>query len=275
MRDVRRLREVRADDRAPLAEEGGLAEAHGVVLQAVPLHLQHEAAGRLLAGVDGVAAVAARPRQHGAGGPRDRFGEGGLVFGLDADVGDFDDHGRAGWRVGRHCPRAGRAGPGCDNPAMKIVKDTVVTLQYRMADLQGRLVEQSREPIAYLHGGYANTLPGIEAALEGREAGEQVTVTVEPEQAFGHRDESLVRTIPKSEFPPGVKVGGQLEGRTDDGQAQLFRVVKIKGDTVHLDGNHPLAGHPYRFTLKVLDVRAASPEEVAHRHVHGAHGHQH
>lgn len=162
-----------------------------------------------------------------------------------------------------------------DNPRMKIAKDTVVTLQYKVADLQGRLLEQSMEPLAYLHGGYDNTLPKIEAALDGREAGYQVTLQLRPEDAFGVRDEALVRTIPKSDFPPGVKVGGQLEGTTDAGEPHVFHVMKIKGPDVHLDGNHPLAGKELKFSLKVVGVRAASGEEIAHRHVHGAGGHHH
>jgi len=158
---------------------------------------------------------------------------------------------------------------------MKIQKDTAVTLQFKVADTTGKLIEESKTPSVYLHGGYDNTLPKIEAALEGQEPGYQVTLTLSPEDAFGVRDESLVRTIPKSEFPPGVKVGGQLQGRGDDGNERVFHVMKIKGPTVHLDGNHPLSGQTLRFTVKVIDVRAASAEEIAHRHVHGEHGHHH
>jgi FKBP-type peptidyl-prolyl cis-trans isomerase SlyD len=158
---------------------------------------------------------------------------------------------------------------------MRIAKDTVVTLTYKVADLNGRLLEQSKEPLAYLHGGYDNTLPKIEAALDGKEPGYQVTLELQPEDAFGVRDEALVRTMPKKEFPPGVKVGGQLEGMTDSGQPHVFHVMKIKGDTVHLDGNHPLAGKALKFLLKVNSVRAATPEEIEHRHVHGEHGHHH
>jgi FKBP-type peptidyl-prolyl cis-trans isomerase SlyD len=158
---------------------------------------------------------------------------------------------------------------------MKIEKDTVVTLRYKVAEANGKLIEESREPMVYLHGGYENTLPKIEAALEGKEAGHEVTLQLQPEDAFGVRDEALVRTIPKKEFPPGVKVGGQLEGRTDAGEPHVFHVMKIRGDTVHLDGNHPLAGKELRFQLKVTGVRAATPEEIEHRHVHGAHGHHH
>ena len=158
---------------------------------------------------------------------------------------------------------------------MKIEKNTAVTLQFKVADANGKLIEESKEPMVYLHGGYGNTLPKIEEALDGQEPGYQVVLQLKPEDAFGLRDESLLRTLPKKQFPPGVKVGGQLEGRGDDGQVQVFNVMKIKGDTVLLDGNHPLAGKELRFTLKVSDVRIASEEEISHQHVHGEHGHHH
>jgi FKBP-type peptidyl-prolyl cis-trans isomerase SlyD len=158
---------------------------------------------------------------------------------------------------------------------MKIEKDTVVTLRYKVSEPGGKLIEESKTPMVYLHGGYDNTLPKIEAALQGREAGFEVTLDLQPEDAFGVRDEALVRTIPKKDFPPGVKVGGQLEGRTDDGDPHVFHVMKIKGDTVHLDGNHPLAGKQLKFVLKVMGVRMATGEEIEHRHVHGEHGHHH
>ena len=158
---------------------------------------------------------------------------------------------------------------------MKIEKNTAVTLRLKVADAQGKLVEDDKEPMVYLHGGYGNTLPKIEEALEGREAGYQTSLALAAEDAFGLRDEDLVRTIPRSQFPPGVKVGGQLEGQGSDGRKQVFNVAKIKGDTVILDANHPLAGKALRFTLKVTGVRLASDEEIAHQHVHGEHGHRH
>lgn len=156
---------------------------------------------------------------------------------------------------------------------MNISKDTVVTLNYTVNAGPGQPPESGQQ--AYLHGGYGNTFAKLEAALEGQAPGFATTLVLQPEDAFGVRDESLVRTIPKSEFPPGVKVGGQLRGMTDDGREQVFNVVKIKGPQVLLDGNHPFAGKVLRFTLKVLDVRAATPEEVTHGHAHGAHGHHH
>lgn len=158
---------------------------------------------------------------------------------------------------------------------MKIEKNTAVTLRYKVADTQGKLLEESKEPMAYLHGGYGNTFPKLEAALEGQMPGYQTTLELQPQDAFGLRDEGLVQTIPKTQFPPGVKVGGQLEGRGEDGHVQVFTVMKIKGDQVLLDGNHPHAGKTLRFSVKVEDVRAATDEEIAHGHVHGAHGHHH
>lgn len=159
---------------------------------------------------------------------------------------------------------------------MKVTANTAVTLRYKVSDaVTHKLIDEGRDPMVYLHGGYDNTFPKIEAAIDGQEVGFQTTLNLQPEDAFGVRDESLVRTIPKSEFPPGVKVGGQLEGRNDQGEPQHFTVTKIKGPQVILDGNHPLAGKALKFSVTVTGVRAATEEEIAHRHVHGDHGHHH
>ena len=158
---------------------------------------------------------------------------------------------------------------------MKIEKNTAVTLRYKVADTAGKLLEESTEPMVYLHGGYGNTFQRIEDALEGQVKGFKTTLELAPQDAFGLRDESLVQTIPKSQFPPGVKVGGQLRAQGEDGQSQSFTVLKIKGDQVMLDGNHAFAGKTLRFSLTVTDVRTASEEEISHGHVHGEHGHHH
>ena len=158
---------------------------------------------------------------------------------------------------------------------MKIEKNTVVTFRYKLTDAQGKVLEESNEANVYLHGGYENIFPKVEAALEGQTAGHKTTVDLAAQDAFGERDESLLQTIAKTQFPAGVKVGGQLKARNEDGQEQVFTVMKIKGDTVMLDGNHPHAGKALRFSATVTEVRAASEEELAHRHVHGEHGHQH
>jgi FKBP-type peptidyl-prolyl cis-trans isomerase SlyD len=156
---------------------------------------------------------------------------------------------------------------------MNITQDTAVTLSYKVADQQGKALDAG--DLSYLHGGYDNIFPKIEALLEGQAVGFTTTVDLTAADAFGERDESLVRSIPKSEFPPGVKVGGQLQGVGEDGQARVFNVIKIKGPVVMLDGNHALAGQAVRFSCKITAVRAASAEEITHKHVHGEHGHHH
>lgn len=156
---------------------------------------------------------------------------------------------------------------------MQIAPNTAVTLRYQITTPQGKPLDAGT--LAYLHGGYEGIFPKIEAAFDGQTVGFSTSVDLSVADAFGERDESLVRTIPKSEFPPGVKVGGQLQGPGADGQPQVFRVVKIKGPEVHLDGNHPLAGQALRFQGTVIEVRPATATEIDHRHVHSAHGHQH
>ena len=162
---------------------------------------------------------------------------------------------------------------------MQIAKDTVVTVEYTLSDAQGELIEEGREPMVYLHGGYENTLPKIEEELDGKAVGYENTIQVEPEDAFGDYDPELVKIEPRNRLPSPLEVGMQFEGSPetpdDDEIPVIFTVTDIAEDKVVLDGNHPLAGMALRFRLKVTEVRAATEEEIAHGHVHGPHGHHH
>ena len=159
---------------------------------------------------------------------------------------------------------------------MKITKDTVVSLRYKLMDAKGKLIEESRQPMVYLHGGYDNTFPKIEAALDGRMPGYQATLEMLPQDAFGERNESLVKSVPRASLPNPLKVGMQLQGNEGEGgNPVIFTVMALKKEEAVLDGNHPLAGRELRFHLTVTDVRAATEEEITHRHVHGPHGHHH
>ncbi|MDO5626424.1 MAG: peptidylprolyl isomerase [Pseudomonadota bacterium] len=155
-----------------------------------------------------------------------------------------------------------------------ITQDAAVTIAYKMTDPQtGQPLDSGTT--AYLHGGHGNLFDKAEAALDGQAVGHRISVDLTPAEAFGERDETLMRTIPKTEFPPGVKVGGQVQGAGPTGGAVVYNVVKIKGPEVHLDGNHALAGRAIRFAATVKAIRPATAQELAHGHVHGAHGHQH
>jgi FKBP-type peptidyl-prolyl cis-trans isomerase SlyD len=164
---------------------------------------------------------------------------------------------------------------------MKIAKNSVVTLNYKLSDAQGNLIEESHqnEPMIYLHGGYGNTLPKIEEALDGKDVGYETTIQVEPEDAFGEYDAALVKIESRDRLPNPLEVGMQFEGtpESDDpnDESMIFTVTDIADDKVVLDGNHPLAGMALRFSLQVTDIRIATDEEIAHEHVHGAHGHDH
>ena len=162
---------------------------------------------------------------------------------------------------------------------MKIAKDTVVTVNYKLSDAQNNLIEDGAQPMVYLHGGYENTLPKIEEELDGKEAGYASTIQIEPEDAFGDYDPALVKVEARNRLPEPLEVGMQFEGMAESGtpdeEPMIFTVTDIADDKVVLDGNHPLAGMALRFELSVVDVRPATAEEVTHGHVHGAHGHHH
>ncbi len=162
---------------------------------------------------------------------------------------------------------------------MKIAKNTVVTVNYRLSDAQNNLIEEGTQPMVYLHGGYENTLPKIEEELDGKDVGYSSTIQIEPEDAFGDYDPALIKVEERKRLPEPIEVGmqfeGMAEGADEDEEPTIFTVTEVAEDKVVLDGNHPLAGMALRFELSVIDVRPATAEEVAHEHVHGAHGHHH
>jgi FKBP-type peptidyl-prolyl cis-trans isomerase SlyD len=159
---------------------------------------------------------------------------------------------------------------------MRIAKDTVVTLSYRVCDADGNIVDEGAEPIIYLHGGYGGLFPRLEATLEGKAEGDEAHVKLQPEDAFGEYDAELVSIEDASLFPENVQVGMQFERVMDGNQdeAMLFSVTDIADGKVVVDGNHPLAGMALVFDCTVADIRAASPEEIDHGHPHSP-GHHH
>lgn len=157
---------------------------------------------------------------------------------------------------------------------MNIEKNSAVTVRIAMTDVGARPMVSNTDTLAYLHG-HDNLFPKLEAALAGQATGFKTTLELTPDDTYGLRDPSLEMTIAKRDFPPGIKVGGQIEWHGEDGIKRPYYVMKVKGDKVLLDGNHPLAGKTLRLVVTVLAVRAASEEEIAHGHVHGAHGHHH
>ena len=160
---------------------------------------------------------------------------------------------------------------------MQIGKHKVVSIDYTLTNDDGEVIDSSKgqEPLAYIHG-IGFMIPGLENALEGKSKGDSLSVTVEPEDAYGERDDALVKTVERSMFGDVEKleVGMQFQGDSDDG-VEVVTVIAIEGDTVTVDGNHPLAHATLNFDVQVVDVREASKEELDHGHVHVAGAHQH
>ncbi len=154
---------------------------------------------------------------------------------------------------------------------MQIAKNTVVTLDYQIHDSEGELVDDGSEKLIYLHGGYDDVFRDIEEGLDGKQVGDKLQVKLAPEEAFGDYDAELVNVESRDLFPPEIKVGMHLE--REDGT--MVTVTDIEGDSVVVDGNHPLAGKSLLFTCTVAAVRPATAEEVEHRHAHDAYGHTH
>jgi FKBP-type peptidyl-prolyl cis-trans isomerase SlyD len=158
-----------------------------------------------------------------------------------------------------------------------VEKNRVVTLHYVLRDDEGRVLESSagRTPLAYLHG-KGNIIPGLEGALAGKSAGDKVDVTVEPEQGYGRRIESLVQTLPRERFAGKADLAPGMQVRANGPQGpRMVRILRVERDFVTVDGNHPLAGRRLHFSVEIADVRKATHEEVTHGHVHGPGGHAH
>ena len=160
---------------------------------------------------------------------------------------------------------------------MQIAANAVAYIHYTLTDEAGAVLDSSSggEPLAYLHGA-GNIIPGLEKALEGKQAGDKLDVTIRPEDGYGVRDENLVQQVPRRAFQgvSDVKAGMRFHANTGNGQAQVT-VTQVQGDMVTIDGNHALAGITLTFAVEVTKVREATSEELMHGHVHGPGGHHH
>ncbi len=161
---------------------------------------------------------------------------------------------------------------------MKIAANTVVSIDYVLRDDEGDVVDSSEgeEPLAYIHG-HEQIVPGLERALDGRVKGDTVDAKIEPKDGYGERDDKRILRITRDELPPGMKpaIGMEVGAEDEDGEHIPFWITEVRDKEIVLDGNHPLAGKTLHFAVKIVDVRAATKEELSHGHVHGTGGHHH
>ena len=159
-----------------------------------------------------------------------------------------------------------------------VTDNVVVSLEYVLTLDDGQEIDRSEigEPLEYLHG-HSQIIPGLEQALTGLTVGAEKQVIVAPEEGYGQYNDDQVQTMPRDAFPPEADLSeGELLNLQDEESGHVFQaqVVEASDDEIVLDFNHPLAGETLHFQVKVVGVRAATPEELAHGHAHGA-GHDH
>ena len=149
----------------------------------------------------------------------------------------------------------------------------VISFAFTLKNKAGDLLDHTTadRPVTYLEGSEA-IIPGLERGLAGMSEGQKEVVIVRPEDGYGFRDESNIDVVSKSKLPAAdIKVGDYFRAGSDH-HAPIVQVVKIEGDEVTLDANHPLAGQDLFFDVELVEKRPATEEEVAHGHVH-QHGH--
>jgi len=148
----------------------------------------------------------------------------------------------------------------------KISRNTVVTLAYSAIDADGKTIDEGKEPLTYLHGGYNTIFLPIEVALHGKSVGDSVTVKLQPADAFGEYDPELVNIVPVDELPQPLTVGMQIEGNPADGGEEdrfFVTVTDIADGKAVLDANPPLAGISLVFNCIVQEVSPATAGEIA------------
>ena len=160
---------------------------------------------------------------------------------------------------------------------MTISQNSVVIMNYTLTDDKGNKLDESQDgSFAYLHGAQ-NIIPGLEKELEGKQAGESMTVTVSPAEGYGERNDAMVQKVSREMFDEGgdIQVGMQFHAQSPDGQTIVVTITEVDGDDITIDGNHPLAGVTLNFDVSIVDVRDATEDELAHGHVHGTGGCSH
>jgi FKBP-type peptidyl-prolyl cis-trans isomerase SlyD len=161
---------------------------------------------------------------------------------------------------------------------MNITANKVALLEFELTSDSGEVLDTSagRQPLAYIHG-KGGILPGLEKALDGRAEGDEFSVRIPAEDAYGKYVDGMEQRVPRDQFPAEMEliIGMQLQAKGPDGQVHPVMVTEISDKEVLLDANHPLAGVPLNFEIKIKEVREASEEEMGHGHVHGPGGHKH
>lgn len=147
---------------------------------------------------------------------------------------------------------------------MKIAKEKYVSIDYEL-EVDGEVVDKSEpgQPLGFV-AGVGQIVPGLDNAIQGKEAGDSVDVTFSAKDGYGEVQKELLQELPKANFPEDLNLeqGMTFQAQTPHGPVS-FRVAEVKDDTVVADLNHPLAGKDLHFAVKIAEVRDATEEELA------------
>ncbi|MBT9568896.1 MAG: peptidylprolyl isomerase [Thiobacillus sp.] len=144
-----------------------------------------------------------------------------------------------------------------------VTRHTLVYITYSILDARGMVVEQHDIPVGYVQGANSGILPAIETAVEGKKIGDRLEIALTPEEGYGVRDESLVFTDDIDNVPPQFRrIGAEVMFENASGETKVFYVTAIADGKLTLDGNPSLAGQNVTCLVNVMDMRAATPEEI-------------
>ena len=152
-----------------------------------------------------------------------------------------------------------------------IQTDQVVEIEYTLKGDNGEVIDSSKEmgPLAFIQG-KKNIIPGLESEMEGKKLGDSFNVSIDPENAYGARNESMIQSVPKDQFGENaekVQIGDRFQVQDQDEQLMVVQVIEIKENEIVLDANHPMAGKTLHFDVEIVSVRNATEEELKRGHL--------
>jgi FKBP-type peptidyl-prolyl cis-trans isomerase SlyD len=153
---------------------------------------------------------------------------------------------------------------------LTVANDVAVTIEYTLRDDDGNVLDTSRgrAPMVYLHG-HGNLIPGLERELAGQAVGAELNVSVAPAEAYGEHDPEKIQVVPRSAFAgiDQIEAGMQFQAEGPAGRT-VVTIAEVDGDSITVDGNHPLAGKTLHFEVAIEDLREGTADEIAHGHIH-------
>jgi len=147
---------------------------------------------------------------------------------------------------------------------VQISANRSVSIHYTLTRVNGDIIESSRDgdPLTYIHGTEA-LVPGLEKAMQGKSAGDRVSVSVQPEEGYGLRSDELIQSIPHQVFQFDGEIEPGMRFQADTGKGiELVTVMQVDEANIIVDANHPMAGETLNFDVDIISVQEGHKEEI-------------